>query len=593
MIIQDFKGYQEGKDITKIPQDYLAYPAENVMIYKGKAYKRAGSELFGAVDTLDQPIIGDYTWKDAQPGRMLLRAYGQKLQAWLEPYKTGAGWVDIFTALTAGASKVRFAKWIDPNGSTIHTRLFFVDGSDDFYQWNGGVAKVLSVVGTTITIDGVKTLEALGFDNGAVTTQTIRINGVTYQYNNNPTGQTLTTTVAPVGVVPGDLVIAQPTVSIITLANFNKEHIYQFKNHVVLGNLTSGNLYFSHIANYPIDYTVPLPASRTAATGFFSSLDGNIMAIWTRKDKLWVSTEEDWFKYTKLDTKNAYDLFVEVEKNETTERNGALPHCVTSYKGDTIFIAQDKTLQMITDNDIVQTDSVKLLSDEVATLLQRTNMLGASILVFDRYILIIAPADSLIAMYDIVDNYWQPPQYNGVNSISIFDGYLVGHSSTRNVSFKMFTGRQDLGVDFDAVFATGYANFGNEFIHKQFTKTGISGRMTASCEIKWENLFEENGQRAKLTREIKGTDVKLFSGSDLTPFGSVPFGTTPFAGFMPEEGSDIKRFILLDGGASKPFLEYRPIITISGENTAFEMTGYMIEEMAASRKVGNDHYVKT
>lgn len=592
MIIRDFKGYQEGRDITKIPPEYFAYPTQNVLVYKGKAYKRPGVLELGAIGT-NTKIHGEYVWKDAQPGEVAVRTTGQKVQAWLEPFKTGAGWTDIFTALDAAVERVRFATWVDGNGSTVHTRLFFVDGSEDLYQWNGAIGVVDSVASNTITLVSGKTGEALGFDDGSVTNQTIIVNGTTYLYNNNPTGQDLVCTTTPTGVNPGDLVIAQPTVSTTTLTGFKKDHIYEYKNHLVLGNLESGQLYFSHIATYPLDYTVPVPASRTAATPFFATLDGNVTAMAERKDKFWVSTQDDWFKFEKLDTVNAYDLYVEIDKNETTERNGALPYAVTNFKGDTMFMAQDKTLQMITDSDLIQEDSIKLLSDEIALLLQRLDLSEVRLVSHERYIYIIAPKESTLIMYDTVDNEWQPPQVIGMGLMSIIEGKLCGHSNATDTSFEMFRGRQDLGVDFDAVFAPGYIDMDNEFIYKQFTKTAISGRTTKSATIKWETLYEAEGDKASLTRTIDASTIKLFEGNTLTPFGSAPFGAFPFAGASLEDNSDVKRFFLFDGGVTKPFFEYRPVLTVSGENVGFELTAYMVEESAASRKVGNDHYVKT
>ena len=426
MIVSKWKGYQEGLDITDIPADYFAYPSKNVMIYKGKAYKRAGTEYFGAEDDADNKIHGEYTWKDAQIGEIAVRTEGQKMLAWLEPYKTGAGWVEIFDAFDSAVQRVRFATFIDANDSTVHTRLIFVDGSEDVYQWNGAVGVVASVASDTITIAGSKTCEALGFDDGSGTPQTVIINGTEYTYDNDPTAQDIELTSTPSGVSAGDLVIAKPTVSVTTLNTFKKDHVFSFKNHVVLGNLESGQLYFSHISDYPLNFTVPAPASRTAATAFFVNLDGNVTVTTIRKDKMWVSTEDDWFKITKLDSVNSYDLYVEVEKVETTERNGALPFCVGSYKGDTIFVTQDKTLQMITDNDIVQEDAVKLISDEIALLLKRLDMTDARLVVHDRYFYIICPVSATTLMYDTVENFWQPPQEIGMGLLSIIGGLLVG-----------------------------------------------------------------------------------------------------------------------------------------------------------------------
>lgn len=593
MRVADWVGYSEGVDVTKVDRNYLTYPTNNVLIYKGKAYKRPGTEAYGAAATTDDGIHGEYNWKNAPSGRVALRTTGQKLQAWLEPFKDGADWVDIFDALDADVTRVRFAKFIDTNDPIVHTRLVFVDGSEDIYSWNGAVGVVDSISSSTITIAGTKTCEALGFDDGSGTAQTVIINGTEYTYNNDPTGNDLELTSTPTGVNPGDLVIAKPVVSTTLLTGFNKDHIWAFKNHIAVANLESGQIYFSHISDWPLNFTVPAPASRTAATAFFVNFDSNITANSERKGALWVSTEDDWHKITKLDTANSYDLFVEVEKIETTEKNGALPFCVTSYKGDTMFVAQDKTVQMITDNDIVQQDAVKLLSDEIALLLERTNLTEARVAVFDRYFFIIAPASATTIILDMVDGVWQPPQIIDMSMMTVIGGVMVGHSSSADVSFYLFKGRQDLGIDFSATFAIGYLDQGDEFVYKQFGRHAFSGRMTESAQIEWLTQYETDGDKAETTRTFTGKDVRLYSSNQLLPWGSAPFGSTPYAGEQLPDNSDIKRCYVFDKGTSYPYFEYRTIITVSGEESAFELLAYMTDERAASRKVGNEHYVVT
>ena len=159
----------------------------------------------------------------------------------------------------------------------------------------------------------------------------------------------------------------------------NIDHVYNWKNHLQISSRSGGRGYGSHIATYPLTFVVPAAADRTAATAFFYALDGNITAYWARKGVMWVSTEDDWFKFTKIIAPaNDTGPFVEIEKDETTAKNGALPYAVTSVRGDTIFLTQDKQLQKITDTDLVQSDAIKLMSDEIALTYPNTCLLYTS-----------------------------------------------------------------------------------------------------------------------------------------------------------------------------------------------------------------------
>jgi len=593
MQVREWQGYQEGQDASKLLAEFLTYPTSNVLIFKNKAYKRPGITVFGAVHDADDKIHGEFVWKDAGAGEMAIRTQAQEVEVWLDPFKTGAGWVSIFDALDADVQRVRFATWIDANGSIIHKRLFFIDGSEDLYQWNGAVGVVASVSGDDIILESGKSAEALGFDDGSGTAQTVIINGTEYTYDNDPTAQTLALTSTPTGVTAGDLVIAKPTVSTTTLTGFNKDHIHTFKNHVMIGSLNSVACYFSHIQSYPLDFTVPAPASRTASTPFFITLDGNLTASVERNNRLWLSTADDWFKVEKLDAKNAFDLYVEVEKDDTTEKNGAMPYAVSTYKGDTVFIAQDKTIQMITDLELIQSDTLKLISDQIVGLLSRIDMTEARVVVNDRYIYIICPAEPMLLMYDTVDGFWQPPQVIPLGLMSVIDGRLVGHSNSRNESFTMFSGRQDMGVDFSATFALPYIDHDNEFAYNMYTKSGISGRCNESAQIEWKTLYFTDETERERIRTTKGTDMKLVESSDDASWGSLPLAQTPYAGEIPAVGSDVRRFNLFDSKASGSYFEFRPIITVTGEGAEFQLLSFMVQQTTASRKVGNDLYIRS
>ena len=595
MLINYFKGYLEGIDITKIPRDYLAFPSVNVLIYKGVAYKRPGTEALGEVSQENNPVIGEYTWKDAQPGAVSVRAVDTKLQAWLEPFKEGEGWVDIFDGIDGDADRVRFATWIDANNTIIHNRLFAVDGSTNLHQWNGAIGVVASVSDSTITLEDTRTAEFLGFDTATDTnTQTIIVNGNEYEYS-DLTGQDLTLTTRPStgDISPGDLVIAKPTTVTDAISSaFNLDHIFNYKNHLTVANLSSGQVLLSHLKTYPISFAIPEADDRTALTATSANLDGNITAMIERKGYLWISTQDDWFKVRKLLQANAFGLYLEVEKDETTARNGALPYAVTNYKGDTMFITQDKTLQMITDSDLVQEDTIKLISDDIALLLERLDLTETRIFSHDRYIYIVSPNDATLLMYDTVDDFWQPPQNIGMSHLSVIGGELCGHSNSTETSFRMFKTRDDLGVEFSAVFSAGYFDEGRDpFKLSQFTRQGISGRATASAQIMWESLFEAKGSKKVLERQIMADGLKTYTSEQASEWATSPWATVPWAGATPTEDADLSRFFLFDGAKSPPYFEFRYVITVSGENSAFELTGFTANDQESPFRIPNDLFV--
>jgi hypothetical protein len=598
MIVKDFTGYMEGRDITKIPSTSLAYPSKNCLVHKGKVFTRLGIERYGAEGTTGLPVHSEKVWKDSKSGEMPLRMSGAVLQVDLEAYKTGAGWTDLLT-LASAPTRMEFATFTDINTTIIKKRMFMVHGDGDMIQWNGGVAVVASIATNVITISGDLNLNQLGFDDGTTTTQTVLINGTEYEYSHDPTAKTLTLDSTPSPApVAGDLVIVKPLTHTATLATIDKDHIYSYKNHIVIGDLNGNDLYFSHSTTYSmatgLDYTVPAPASRTAVSPMYFTLDANITAMRERKGVLWVSTVDDWFKITKLNEINGYDEWSTVEKVENAERMGALPFAVSGHKGDMIFIAQDSTVQSVSDLELLQSDQIKLISDDIEDTLLRYDLTGARIYYTGRYIYITVPIESVLLMLDVVEENWQPPQILPIQCMSIIGGVRIGHSNNTDESFALFSGKDDLGADIETVIAFGYQGYTNdttELEYKWYETFGVSGRMTEStvCTVKID--YETDGAKSSTEIEIDGSKIKTYDISDDVSWGTYPFASRSWAG-GDGVSTDLKRFFVFDKYDAISFFEWRPVFTITGQQQEFHLLAFSADVELSENNRENDLFIE-
>lgn len=598
MITKDFLGYKEGQDITKIPAQNLAFPSKNCLVHKGKVFSRLGISLFGSAGSTGNQVHSEKVWKDSKSGEMPLRATGAIIQVYLEAYKTGAGWVDLLT-LSATPDRVEFATFTDINTTIIKKRMFMVHGTGDMIQWNGGVAVVSSIASNVITISGTKNLNQLGFDDGTTTTQTVIINGEEFEYSHDPTTKELTLDTTPsTPPVAGDLVIVKPLTHTTTLATIDKDHIYSYKNHIIIGNLDSNDLYFSHATTYSmatgLSYTVPAPASRTATSAMYFTLDANITAMRERKGVLWVSTVDDWFKITKLFEINGYDEWATVEKVESAERMGALPFAVSGHKGDMIFIGQDNTVQSVSDLELLQSDQVKLISDDIEDMLLRLDLTGARIYYNGRYIYITVPVESTLIMLDVVDGQWQPPQILPISCFSIIGGVKVGHSNNTDESFKLFDGKDDLGADIETVIAfgyQGYTNDTNELEYKWYETFGISGRMTEATICTVVIDYETDGAKTNNTILVDGAKIKTYAIAEDVSWGTYPFGSRSWAG-GDYVASDLKRFFVFDKYDPVSFFEWRPVFTITGTGQEFHLLAFSADISLSENTRAEDLFIE-
>lgn len=615
MITKDFKGYVEGLDVTKVPLDRFVYPSKNILCLKGKAYVRPGLLNDGFAASGSTKIMSEYVWKDSKSGEQALRVCGTALQL-----KKEGQWFTIYSGINADALRVRFATWVDENGTVIKKRLAFVDGSSNLHQWSGAVGVVASYDGATdiATLDSAATTALLrGFDPGDGTAQAVVIvhfagDGTVSSiesklHDSTGSANTLHITVAPTqDPVAGDLIIAVP-VAYNVPADVLKDDIYSYKNHLVLASLDSVSLYFSHVSTFAVatgwTFTVPAAASRTALTALFLQLDGNYTAMISRKNVLWVSTADKWFKMTKLNEVNAYSQWIEIVDFPQAERKGALPFAVANYKGDMVFISQDKTLQRVSTVEILGTDSLELLSDEVEDLLLRLDMDEVRIYYESRYIWIICPNDSTVLMLDMVgepsmgiERFWNTPQIVPVTCMSTIDGVRYGHSSTRAETFEMFSGTNDLEVPIEAKIAFGYGSAGEELGYKTHSKIGISGRISPTTKATVDQYFETDGAKAQDTFVIDGETAKTYEMPDDVSWSAVPWASRSWGG-ADMVVSALKRFFAFSKYDAVSYFEHRPVFTITSRTVEareveFQLLSWFIDQVSSKEAIGEDLYIE-
>lgn len=598
MFVDNFKGYIEGADITKIPLNNLAYPSKNVIVSKGKITTRGGLVNDGVAATVQEAVHSEFVWKDALGGVRPMRVHGTTVQV-----KYNSLWYTIYTALDADTVRVFFATWVDNNGSIVKKRLVMCDGSTALYVWNGAIGEVASADSNTATLVSGNTAAQLGFDDGSGTAQTILHfigSGVTANseesQNNNPTGQDLeisgTFNTTPVA---GDIIIAKPVKFADAVAStFDIDAVYSFKNHVVVANYNSPSMYFSHIETYSLstgfDFTMPSAGSRTALTAIFMRLDGNFTSMIARKNILWISDNDDWYKVTKNNEVNAYGLWVDVEKFETGENKGALPMAVAKYKGDIIYVAQDFTMQRVTSNEVLGVDEIRLISDEVEAMLTRVDLTDVRVYYIERAIYLICPVDSTMIILDLIEGYFQPPQVIPINCMSVIGGIKYGHHNAENQTYKLFSGRDDLGTPIEAVIAFGLNHGEHPLRYKQHTMVGLSCRLTVDTMATVQQNFEETGAKTDTNYEIDGSTITTYAINDDVSWATHPYADRSWAG-ADMEVAELRRAMVFSKFDAVSYFDHQIIITVSGNDNEFHLLAWWIDQQPSPRKIGNNLFI--
>jgi hypothetical protein len=598
MIVDNFQGYMEGVDLTKVPLGNLAYPSKNVVSYKGKVSTRGGIVNDGVAATVQEPVHSEFVWKDALGGQRPMRVHGTTVQV-----KYSSKWYTIFTSLTAATPRVFFATWIDNNGSIVKKRLVMCDGSPNLYVWNGAIGIVASATTNSVVLNTTSTGAGLGFDAGNVTAQTILHfigDATTANSEESQTNDPTSTTLSISGTfnttpVAGDIIITKPvTFSNVISASFNIDVIYGFKNHVVVANYNSTSMYFSHMETYSLasgfNFTQPSAGSRTAITAIFMRLDGNFTAMIARKDILWISDANDWYKVSKSLSENAYGLWVDVEKFEVGESQGCLPMACANYKSEIVYVAQDSTIQKITSNRLLGIDEVLLVSNDIEALLLRLDLSDIRVNTSRRAIYFICPVDSTMLILDLVEGYFQPPQIMPINCMSVISGIKYGHHSAQNETFELFSGRDDLDTPIEAVIALGLWHGDHPLQYKMHTQWGISCRLTVDTVASVKQEFEENSAKTDTTEVIDGSTIVTYAINDDVSWGTHPYGDRAWGG-ADMEVAELRRAMVFSKFDAVSYFDWRPIITISGADNEFHLVAMWIDEQKSPRKVGNNLFI--
>lgn len=145
---QGFKSYISKPEITALDPRFLVKGSKNVLIdYAQRVVSRNGYTLFGAAGT-GSKIVSSFDWDTSTAKSFPVRTWGSAIEFY---------WNSNWNTLKTGLASVdfQFAKvWDDTEKIDV---LLGVNGEANTYKWSGGVAKVASSTGTTLTKQGVMT----------------------------------------------------------------------------------------------------------------------------------------------------------------------------------------------------------------------------------------------------------------------------------------------------------------------------------------------------------------------------------------------------------------------------------------------------
>ena len=560
--VSQFLGYRHKEDQTNLPSGYLVVGSQNVLTNTGgRIGIRKGYVRDGQINTTIAGIKSSFDWNRHVGDERHLRAgglsgasngvlqfryvgtagdvLGTKVFTANEVY-----WIDLVTALTSVS--YNFTDYWD--ATAVQSRLLFVNGTSNIFEWTGGVATKLSArvdAGINkITKTGTKTWAEEGFSN---TGSFIIYNNVGARVTVTYTGGAGTTELTDLNV---DLSsnLTYPVQSIVfqtvkttpnpgganklpaTLAN---SLISNLNNQVYIGSFTNNDVYVSHVDDYT-DYTVSSP--RLVGQGAILTLDGTPTAFVPQENAMYFSAGKDQWYQTQFQL--SADLTAEsliIDRLKTSVLQAARSQAaVSKTKNDVLFLNFETSFDSLGRVlNIQATPQSENISDPVKLDFDSYDFTDASVFYHRYYDYVAVPREGKVLIWNIAKGWWEAPQVLPISRFAVIDGQLYGHSSQVPETYRLFTGYNDNGSPIDARALFSFENYGTRSQTKYFNEFWVEGYISSNTTLNLGIKYDLDGCATNKSFSLVGDDTQFVcvrgAGNSL---GKVSLGKYPLGGLI-------------------------------------------------------------
>lgn len=467
---------------------------------------------------------------------------------------------------------------------------------------NDGTYTILTVAAGTLTLypDDELTNESAGSaftikkpnatwaEQGFLTagTRSVRINDTEYTYTGGESTGTLTGLSGVSGVSADDIAMqAVVTSTPATLDGLTLDLIGVFNNYVFYGDLTSRVIPVSTDSDYTA-FTEATPRVQGNGTQF--TLDDTPTAFvpggsgGQEEDEFYISGRKDsWYKITFRVADDLTSEEVRVKKLPTSTGQAAQTQgSVVNIKNSTAFLTFEPTIDTLGRLTAVDTAQSQALSYDIKNDLLTYDLTDANGLFYQNQIFMAIPNESILLVYDIEQNLWQPPQHLPIGRLALIDidgdgtQYLCGHSNTKTETYKLYDGYNDNGAPINVEMHFGYANYGSRFMQKTLDELATELYMSENTVVTNKIVYDYKGATAVKDFEIRGDDdATRFTPQDAGGLGFAPLGSEPL-GSLATGIDDLSKYRVVDMTSATNFFERQRVFQASGIDIRFAVIAF-------------------
>ena len=562
-LVEETLGYQSSTEVTNMDKRLLVAGSKNVLVDQNKKVKTSpGYTRLGAGNTALTGNRNALTWHTSTGTEWPLRWYDDELEVYIGTLD-GTD-VDAWTRVVASLDTTntpRATTWFDIGEN--FDLLLWVQGDDDVREWNGAIAIVSSITGTTITKTGTTTFAQNRFYTTRNKTLTCVRTGTDYTYTGGETTTTLTGIADTAGLIAGDILVQKVIVDTNTIASGrNNDTIYTFENQVCLGSEDDEEVHISKNSDWD-DFTYSSP--RLAGEGGLLTLDGASRALSSVGSTLLCFAGRSSIfkaKYEQITVGSTLAETLKVKKVQTGEDQGALnQECLVQVGNSIMYLSNEVALRSISDPDELEGIDPKTLSNPIKPDFDDEDWTNACAIWFKNTYLVSAPATSHVWMLEFVEDadgklrrYWEAPQTLPVRPFSVINELLHGHSSDVPETYELFTGTSRIvpggtigtpedKVPTESIARFSYNTYGKRANLKNFDEYYVDGEITPSTTDLLLTLnYDFDGAAQVIEKTIDGSDADILQGLvGQSSLGQISLGQNPMGGLL-NPPADARKF---------------------------------------------------
>ena len=579
LLIDRVKGYRTNDDPTNAEPEYLVAGSQNMLIGSdGKVSTRAGYELFAQVNDANNPPKSEHVWKNHNGDERFLKEENGVLKYYDEDSEE---FEELLTGLST-TFPIRFTTyWNVTEGIDI---LAFVNNSAILYEWTGArgtIAGDASVTAGTITIQETIATEGF-FANG---TRSIRIkdSGGTWR-ETVYTAQSGSEFTVSTDLSAFTFSANAPVIQVVRqndntpASGFTNNTIKTLQNQMFVGSESSRRIYVSR--NTDNSGAIPLftfSSPRLIGEGALVTMDditigmevddnNNQMVVFSGKNRVYRA----FFEVSPGSTADREN--VAVKPLLVSEGQGAVSQeLIGKIKQSIVWLSNDKELVELGQVENLPSPQSKSISDTIQPDFTNADFTNGQVKFWRSYLIVTAPPDGKMFIFDVEERLWNPPQVIGVRLLSIYADDLYGHSNAVNETYKLFTGVNDNGnpISFKAHYA--YRNGGRRDVLKNFDKYFTEVYLQGNTIVTVSLLYEWKGAKLIQVYNLDGSDSEfLFTPNLSVALGVNPLGTNPLGGQL-EAGEDTPKYRRLKPVVPKDFWEYQARFECETDDAVFQI----------------------